>query len=1035
MTILERYSISGGPIVTVRIDPAGAPDMWVGETRLTNDDAIEYAPRSNAAGDIAYARILGGGVTSSFAAADVILNGNVIAAGLRVEDIALSASQLAWIEVDSSNRYWLVARNIGDGATFRHQLAGPADTIAATADGFSVLSLELSTGQRRIETFVEDTAAFSQTALASPAAIVSPFAERPVILEVSGSESARALFLALGEMHDTDAEAFAQGNNETGRIAWYQSQRIDGLAELAQLTGDEDIIARARMAIVEAVEAADENGLYWSTRYSFSGQPINFFVQSAWLLTHAFDGYDLLDEAQAQALVAKAEAAFAYYESDWKGYGYRFTPNVDYLWDGAIMPFNMQTSIGLLALDVYEATGQQWYLDRARDIYDFLKSELVTVSGLTVWDYWPQEFRAGWAAGDIESLHAQTRPRSTTTVYEDTAHAAINVRFLLRAADVFGEPAPIDIAALGAEIQNSSYGFQRFLLGGPVAYQWLPVWEESQQVLELFSQALPSPFSRYDDGQLFSTYAAAAGALDGFGDDGDVSITQRNPADGALLGTITLNGAQAIADYWDYLRAEAGHSATQRYMFGADANDTITATIASNIVYAAAGNDRVYGSLSGDRLDGGNGDDFLYGRGGADFMYGGAGADYIDLGEGDDAADGGAGDDLMKGMAGNDTMTGAGGNDSIYGNDGNDVLGGGAGEDYIDGGNGDDAAEGGAGADLLKGMAGDDRLSGNQDNDKLYGHDGNDTLSGGGGDDLLDGGAGIDTASYASAAAAVTVRLAYVRSQDTQGDGVDFLKNIENLVGSGFNDRLYGDSGANSIAGGAGNDSLYGMEENDILSGDAGEDFLDGGQGADRLDGGADNDLLKGMAGDDWLSGGAGVDALYGADGNDILSGGEGDDYIDGGVDIDTVSYAQAAAGVAVNLALRTRQNTGGAGADIIKNVENIDGSAWNDILRGDSLDNRIDGGGGNDTLYGGGGNDVFVFDMPGLAITAHSTIGDFSSLAGNADTLRLAGNAAAYAMAADGAGNTVVTHLATGSTITFTAAALANVQAQTQFF
>ena len=83
-------------------------------------------------------------------------------------------------------------------------------------------------------------------------------------------------------------------------------------------------------------------------------------------------------------------------------------------------------------------------------------------------------------------------------------------------------------------------------------------------------------------------------------------------------------------------------------------------------------------------------------------------------------------------------------------------------------------------------------------------------LEGGIGNDTLTGGAGLDTASYASAASAVTVNLATTTAQNTVGDGTDKLATIENLTGSVFNDTLTGSKSANSIAGYVGNDVLNG---------------------------------------------------------------------------------------------------------------------------------------------------------------------------------------------------------------------------------
>ena len=67
--------------------------------------------------------------------------------------------------------------------------------------------------------------------------------------------------------------------------------------------------------------------------------------------------------------------------------------------------------------------------------------------------------------------------------------------------------------------------------------------------------------------------------------------------------------------------------------------------------------------------------------------------------------------------------------------------------------------------------------------------------------------AGSDTASYADATAGVTVSLAIAAAQNTIGAGVDTLVNFENLTGSNFNDTLTGNSVANILNGGAGNDT------------------------------------------------------------------------------------------------------------------------------------------------------------------------------------------------------------------------------------
>ncbi len=172
------------------------------------------------------------------------------------------------------------------------------------------------------------------------------------------------------------------------------------------------------------------------------------------------------------------------------------------------------------------------------------------------------------------------------------------------------------------------------------------------------------------------------------------------------------------------------------------------------------------------------------------------------------------------------------------------------------------------------------------------------------GPDAFDGGAGVDTVSYAGAGAAVRVDLTRTDAQNTVGSDRDTLTGIENLVGSAFDDSLKGDAGANQLAGGG---------------------------GADTVKGGLGNDVILGGAGDDVLAGNGGID---------------------------TVSYAGAAAGVTVSLALKTAQDTGGAGIDLVTGFEALTGSGFADSLTGDKTANALNGGDGDDALTGGAGAD-----------------------------------------------------------------------------
>ena len=102
--------------------------------------------------------------------------------------------------------------------------------------------------------------------------------------------------------------------------------------------------------------------------------------------------------------------------------------------------------------------------------------------------------------------------------------------------------------------------------------------------------------------------------------------------------------------------------------------------------------------------------------------------------------------------------------------------------------------------------------------------DGDDVLEGGDGDDSLWGGGGSDTASYAGAGGGIFVSLASGFASGVSGD--DDLHGIENVTGSAYDDQIFGNSGANRLAGGDGHDYLRGIGGTDTLLGGGGDDYL-----------------------------------------------------------------------------------------------------------------------------------------------------------------------------------------------------------------
>lgn len=100
----------------------------------------------------------------------------------------------------------------------------------------------------------------------------------------------------------------------------------------------------------------------------------------------------------------------------------------------------------------------------------------------------------------------------------------------------------------------------------------------------------------------------------------------------------------------------------------------------------------------------------------------------------------------------------------------------------------------------------------------------------------------------------------------------------DDILGTGFRDKLKGAGGHDEIRALDGNDKVFGGAGRDDIHGGAGRDVLSGGGGRDTIRGGTGNDSLLGGGGDDRLFGGRGTDVIRGDGGRDQLFGGSGAD-------------------------------------------------------------------------------------------------------------------------------------------------------------
>jgi Ca2+-binding RTX toxin-like protein len=362
----------------------------------------------------------------------------------------------------------------------------------------------------------------------------------------------------------------------------------------------------------------------------------------------------------------------------------------------------------------------------------------------------------------------------------------------------------------------------------------------------------------------------------------------------------------------------------------------------ANIFIAGAGNDHFFGSGGGDKFDGGEGKDW---------------ADYS----------------KAPSAVNVNLLTGLGENGQAQGDTYVSI-------ENIRGGLGDDILVGDNSANVIYGAAGADRIEGNGGNDMIYT---------GGGYDYVDGGAGIDTVSYAESWDKVTVNLTTGINQYGEASR-DTLINVENLIGSKFDDNITGDAGVNVLKGGGGDDTLRGAGGDDVLIGGVGKDAMYGDAGVDLVSyansktGVTFSLATGGILNADTNQDGVQPTVIVLPDCDEDLTNGLGANVVDTGY-------------TAIN-------GVSEATGDTYFGIENILGSQWNDKISGDDLGNRINGGAGNDfidgaggidyilgatgndTLKGGAAADVFIFD----AGFGNDSITDFWAGVGRTDRLWL---------------------------------------------
>ena len=502
-------------------------------------------------------------------------------------------------------------------------------------------------------------------------------------------------------------------------------------------------------------------------------------------------------------------------------------------------------------------------------------------------------------------------------------------------------------------------------------------------------------------------------------------------------------------------------------------DNTLTGNTAANTLIGGAGNDSLNGGAGADTMIGGTGDDTYTVDNIGDVVVESvdegidtvrSSINYTLSNDLENLTLTGSANRIGTGNAVDNVLIGNTGSNTLYGLAGNDFLDGGAGADTLVGGTGDDTYIVDNAADIVTEIVGEGTdtvqasitytLAANVENlvllesggaingtgngldNIITGNSANNTLNGGVGADTLVGGLGDDIYVVD---ALDTVIENFGEGTDTVQAGFTYTlgANIEKLTltgaaaingyGNELNNTLTGNSAANVLAGGLGNDIyVIGSTDTVVENLDEGVDTVQASFSY-TLTANVENLTLTGSSAingtgnelDNTLTGNSGVNVLYGFSGNDWLDGKAGADTMVGGSGDDTYvvdntgDVVTELAGEGIDTVRSTITYTLGS------NVENLiltgstaingTGNVLDNVLTGNTGANSLFGGAGNDTLNGGTGadtmvggvgDDIYYVDNTGDIVTENAGEGNDSvistiayTLGANLENLTLSGS------------------------------------------
>jgi len=249
---------------------------------------------------------------------------------------------------------------------------------------------------------------------------------------------------------------FRTSTNESGALAWNQGPVMYSYLRMYEATGDKvyldrfivhaDSVLKTRDSVRGVTDYRGLSLPAWraGSSYTLGSKFYIFAAHTGMIVSPMADFARIVKEENLQEYQAKAalylqaaKDAVAVHDDEWVdegGQGYYRSRKGAPIWsDGVGLPFNMYTIMGEAQINLYLATGESIYRERAEKMARHFKNHLTLnqTTGAYVWNYWWGIAFTGWTSANNPTTN--TPEYKGYRVIEDINHGVLEMRFVEKA--------------------------------------------------------------------------------------------------------------------------------------------------------------------------------------------------------------------------------------------------------------------------------------------------------------------------------------------------------------------------------------------------------------------------------------------------------------------------------------------------------------------------------------------------------------------------------------------------------------------------